>query len=108
MARAHFILSDSGGVQEEAPSLGVPVLLLREVTERPEAVAAGTVRMVGTGCGSVLRACRELLDDPAERVRMGRVVNPYGDGKAAQRIAQILEYRFGWREGRPADFASGA
>ncbi len=94
MARAHLILTDSGGVQEEAPSLGVPVLVLRETTERPEAVAAGAARLVGTDEAGILRHALELLGDRAAHARMASARNPYGDGRAAQRIADALHERF--------------
>ena len=104
MARAHMVISDSGGVQEEAPSLGAPVLLLRETTERPEALAAGTVQMVGTNPGTIYEAARRLLtDDQAYRARR-EASNPYGDGRASERIADALEYYFGWRRRGPARF----
>jgi len=90
MAQAHLILSDSGGVQEEAPSLGVPVLVLRETTERPEAVDAGAVRLVGTDEDRIVAAAERLLTDPAEHARMATAMNPYGDGRAAERIVSIL------------------
>ncbi|MCZ6750585.1 MAG: UDP-N-acetylglucosamine 2-epimerase (non-hydrolyzing) [Acidobacteria bacterium] len=90
MNRAHFILTDSGGIQEEAPSLGKPVLVMREVTERPEAVAAGTVKLVGTAPERIVAEVARLLEDPAEYARMSRAHNPYGDGKASGRIARIL------------------
>jgi UDP-N-acetylglucosamine 2-epimerase (non-hydrolysing) len=90
MARAHLILSDSGGVQEEAPSLGVPALVLRETTERPEAIAAGATRLVGVEEDPIFAAADELLSDSRAHARMARAVNPYGDGRAAQRIVSIL------------------
>jgi UDP-N-acetylglucosamine 2-epimerase (non-hydrolysing) len=90
MTRSYLILSDSGGVQEEAPSLGKPVLVLREKTERPEAVRAGTVRLVGTDVEKILREAGQLLDDPAHYRSMARRINPYGDGHACDRIAEIL------------------
>ncbi len=90
MNRAKLILTDSGGVQEEAPSLGKPVLVLRESTERPEAVAAGTVLLVGTDRERIVQTTERLLDDPALYQRMAAVANPYGDGKAAERIVNIL------------------
>jgi len=90
MKRACLVLTDSGGIQEEAPGLGVPVLVLREVTERPEAVEAGTVRVVGTDRQRILAEACRLLDDPAERERMARAVNPYGDGQASRRIVAAL------------------
>lgn len=90
MESAFLILTDSGGIQEEAPSLGKPVLVMREVTERPEAVEAGTVRLVGTDVERIVSAVGELLDDPAAYQRMSRAHNPYGDGQAAGRIANIL------------------
>jgi UDP-N-acetylglucosamine 2-epimerase (non-hydrolysing) len=93
MTRACLILTDSGGVQEEAPSLGKPVLVMRETTERPEAVAAGTVRLVGTDSDKIVRECEMLLDDAAVYDRMARSLNPYGDGKAAKRIVEILQQR---------------
>lgn len=90
MARAHLIISDSGGVQEEAPSLGIPALVLRETTERPEAVAEGCVRLVGVDESNIVAAATELLGDEVAYARMARAVNPYGDGHAAERIVSIL------------------
>lgn len=90
MSRCHIIITDSGGIQEEAPSLGKPVLVMREVTERPEAVAAGTVRLVGTDRGKIVAETLRLLDDPEAYRRMSTANNPYGDGKAAGRIADFL------------------
>jgi UDP-N-acetylglucosamine 2-epimerase (non-hydrolysing) len=90
MKAADLILTDSGGVQEEAPTLGVPVLVMREDTERPEGIAAGSARLVGTATGSIVAAARELLDDPAAHARMARGANPYGDGRAARRIAGVV------------------
>ena len=82
MARAYLILTDSGGVQEEAPSLGKPVLVLREVTERPEGVEAGTAVIVGTDRDRIVRTASELLTSPEAYARMANAVNPYGDGRA--------------------------
>lgn len=90
MRRSTLVLTDSGGIQEEAPSLGVPVLVLREVTERPEAVEAGAARVVGTSPERILCEAERLLDDPAAHAAMARVVNPYGDGHAAERIVAAL------------------
>lgn len=91
MDRAHFIISDSGGVQEEAPSLGKPVLVMRSTTERPEGVTAGTSRLVGTDEAAILRESALLLDDSAAYAERSRLRNPYGDGKASARIAAQLE-----------------
>ncbi len=107
MARARFMVTDSGGHQEEAPALGTPVLLCRAATERPEAIEAGTVRLVGTDGGRIIAACEELLDDPAAYERMARAKNPFGDGRAAGRIVQALRYAFGLRSRRPSDFRPG-
>ncbi len=90
MRRCHFLLTDSGGVQEEAPSLGKPVLVLRDTTERPEAVNVGTVKLVGTDRETIIRESSRLLDDPAEYLRMSLLHNPYGDGKASARIARHI------------------
>jgi len=90
MKHSYLILTDSGGLQEEAPSLGVPVLLLREVTERPEAVAAGTARVVGTQRDAIVKAALRLLEDKREYESMARAVNPYGDGLASARIVSAL------------------
>jgi UDP-N-acetylglucosamine 2-epimerase (non-hydrolysing) len=90
MDRAHLIITDSGGVQEEAPSLGKPVLVMRDTTERPEAVDAGTVRLVGTSRKKIVSETRRLLTDEAEYSRMSRAHNPYGDGEAVQRIIQSV------------------
>lgn len=90
LGKCDIALTDSGGVQEEAPSLGKPVLVLRETTERPEAVTAGTVRLVGARRDSILTSVRLLLNDQKEYLRMSQAHNPYGDGKTSQRIADIL------------------
>ena len=90
MARSHLILTDSGGIQEEAPALGKPVLVLRDVTERPEGVEAGTLELVGTEEDRVAGAFTRLLDDPEAYRRMAHAENPYGDGQACRRIADIL------------------
>lgn len=93
LKRAHFVVTDSGGLQEEAPALGKPVLVLREVTERPEAVAAGTARLVGTDLERIVTEASRLLTDQAEYARMARAVNPYGDGHASERIVAALLQR---------------
>lgn len=90
MSRAHFIITDSGGIQEEAPSLGKPVLVMRDTTERPEAVEAGTVRLVGTSTTRIVEESSRLLDDPIAYQSMAQAHNPYGDGQAAARIAAAL------------------
>ena len=90
MARSYLILTDSGGIQEEAPSLGKPVLVMRDTTERPEGVEAGTLRLVGTEEGTICREFSRLLDDPEEYEAMSHASNPYGDGRASERIADIL------------------
>lgn len=90
MKQAYFILSDSGGVQEEAPALGKPVLVLRHETERPEAVQEGVVRLVGTNYDHIITTAQRLLDDKQEYAAMAKGVSPYGDGKASERIVQIL------------------
>jgi UDP-N-acetylglucosamine 2-epimerase (non-hydrolysing) len=92
---ADLVLTDSGGVQEEAPSLGKPVLVLRDTTERPEAIEAGVARLVGTTPDLVYTAASELLDDPRAYARMARAENPFGDGRAAGRIAEVLCDRLG-------------
>jgi UDP-N-acetylglucosamine 2-epimerase (non-hydrolysing) len=93
MRRARFLLTDSGGIQEEGPSLGKPILVMREKTERPEAVEAGTVRLVGTDEEKIVTESNILLDDEAEYQRRSHVHNPYGDGNASERIAaSIREY----------------
>ncbi|MCX7292063.1 UDP-N-acetylglucosamine 2-epimerase (non-hydrolyzing) [Janthinobacterium sp.] len=90
MNRSHLILTDSGGVQEEAPSLGKPVLVMRDTTERPEAVAAGTVKLVGTDKQTIVDAVRLLIEDESEYLKMSHAHNPYGDGKASDRIAEYI------------------
>jgi len=91
MKRSCIVLTDSGGIQEEAPALGVPALVLRDVTERPEGVASGNVKLVGSDPKRIISETSRLLDDPAEHTRMARAANPYGDGHAAERIATALE-----------------
>lgn len=104
MARSHLILTDSGGIQEEAPSLGKPVLVLRDTTERPEAIAAGTVKLIGTQETDVYSETKRLLDDHAEYNHMAGAVNPYGDGMAAERIMQGILHYFGLKSEKPAAF----
>lgn len=106
IARSHLVLTDSGGIQEEAPSLAKPVLVLRDTTERPEAVAAGTVKLIGTERERVYQETRQLLVDRSEYERMSNAVNPYGDGKAAQRIVQAILHRYGLCEKQPEYFIS--
>lgn len=103
-ARSYLIMTDSGGVQEEAPSLGKPVLVLRDTTERPEGVAAGTLRLVGTDPVAVRDNMMQLLDDAAEYDKMANATNPYGDGHAAQRILDAISFKFGQRDQAPAQF----
>ena len=104
MKSSHIILTDSGGIQEEAPSLGVPVLVLREETERPEAVLANTVKVVGTSTENITSAFEKLLTDENEYNKMSKAVNPYGDGKASQRIIAALIHYFGFIDVRPVEF----
>ncbi|MEJ7542698.1 non-hydrolyzing UDP-N-acetylglucosamine 2-epimerase [Staphylococcus intermedius] len=102
--QAHFILTDSGGVQEEAPSLGKPVLVLRDTTERPEGVEAGTLRLVGTDEADVYEATKALLTDEALYEAMSVAQNPYGDGQASLRICENIKHFFGLIEQKPAPF----
>ncbi|ADL08777.1 non-hydrolyzing UDP-N-acetylglucosamine 2-epimerase [Thermosediminibacter oceani] len=104
MARCYMVLTDSGGLQEEAPSLGKPVLVLRNETERPEAVKAGTVKVIGTARENVLREAEVLLSDEDEYARMANAVNPYGDGFASRRIVESILYYFGLSDKRPEEF----
>ncbi|HHY73844.1 MAG TPA: UDP-N-acetylglucosamine 2-epimerase (non-hydrolyzing) [Bacillus bacterium] len=106
-ARAHLILTDSGGVQEEAPSLGVPVLVLRDTTERPEGIEAGTLKLAGTDEDTIYRLAAELLTDSDEYEKMAKASNPYGDGNASARIAEAIRYRFGQIGERPEAFVVG-
>jgi UDP-N-acetylglucosamine 2-epimerase (non-hydrolysing) len=103
-ARSYFIMTDSGGVQEEAPSLGKPVLVLRDTTERPEGVTAGTLKLVGTDPDAVRSNMISLLDDAAEYKRMAEAKNPYGDGEASRRILDAIAYHFGQRQDKPEEF----
>ncbi|MGG6440231.1 UDP-N-acetylglucosamine 2-epimerase (non-hydrolyzing) [Saccharococcus caldoxylosilyticus] len=103
-ARAFLILTDSGGVQEEAPSLGVPVLVLRDTTERPEGIEAGTLKLAGTNEETIYRMARELLNNRNEYEKMAKASNPYGDGQASKRIVQAILYYFGKAESAPAPF----
>lgn len=91
MSRSYIIITDSGGVQEEAPSLGKPVLVMRDTTERPEAVQAGTVKLVGTDNHKIVMECAKLLDNIGDYTEMARATNPYGDGLASSRIQQVLQ-----------------
>ena len=90
MKHARLLITDSGGLQEEAPSLGIPVLVLRETTERPEGIEAGTLKLVGTETSQIVREAQRLLDDPIAHANMAKAVNPYGDGHAAERIIHAL------------------
>jgi UDP-N-acetylglucosamine 2-epimerase (non-hydrolysing) len=104
MARCYLVLTDSGGLQEEAPSLGKPVLVLRDVTERPEAVEAGTVKIIGTDADAITKETSRLLDDADEYKRMANAINPYGDGHASERIVQAILYKFNICNDRPLEF----
>lgn len=103
-SRAYLILTDSGGVQEEAPSLGVPVLVLRDTTERPEGVAAGTLKLAGTDEAVIFHLADELLTDKAAHDQMAKASNPYGDGEASKRIVEAILYHFGCNTDKPTDF----
>ncbi len=103
MARCYLVLTDSGGLQEEAPALGKPVLVLRRETERPEAVAAGTVKLAGVAFADIVEMANTLITDPDAYARMAHAVNPYGDGEACRRIADAILWHFG-RGQRPEDF----
>ena len=104
MARCYLVMTDSGGLQEEAPALGKPVLVLRRETERPEAAAAGTVKLAGVEEEIIFRLASQLLSDRAEYDRMAHAVNPYGDGQACRRIADAIAWHFGLRELPPEEF----
>ncbi len=104
LKRAYLVVTDSGGLQEEAPSLGKPVLVLRDVTERPEAVKAGTVTLVGTSSKRIQTAVRRLIRDPRAYEKMANAVNPYGDGHASERIRQAIRWYFGLSRTRPKPF----
>jgi UDP-N-acetylglucosamine 2-epimerase (non-hydrolysing) len=106
LQRSTIVLTDSGGVQEEAPSLGKPVLVMRDTTERPEAVSAGTARLVGTDPEGVYAAVDQLLTVPRAYETMANAVNPYGDGHAAQRTTKAIEHMFGFGD-RPVPFGNG-
>ncbi|WP_303753882.1 non-hydrolyzing UDP-N-acetylglucosamine 2-epimerase [Enterococcus sp. S86.2] len=103
-SHSYMILSDSGGVQEEAPSLGVPVLVLRDTTERPEGVAAGTLKLVGTDEDTVFTEAEKLIVDSAEYEKMSKASNPYGDGNASKRILDSIAFDFGITSDRPNEF----
>lgn len=103
-SKAHLILTDSGGVQEEAPSLGVPVLVLRDTTERPEGIAAGTLKLAGIEEEQIYNMATELLTDDAAYLAMSKASNPYGDGKASARIAEAIRYYFKETDQRPDTF----
>ena len=104
MARCSFVMTDSGGLQEEAPALGKPVLVMRRETERPEAVAAGPVKLAGTGEEDIFALGSELITDKAAYDAMAHAVNPYGDGRACRRIGDAIEYTFGLRDKGPEEF----
>lgn len=104
IARSFMVMTDSGGIQEEAPALAKPVLVLRRETERPEAVAAGTVKIAGVDEAVITQLAKELLDDPAEYERMAHAANPYGDGEASRRICEALMYEFGIKSEKPDNF----
>lgn len=104
MSRSYLVLTDSGGIQEEAPSLGKPVLVLRNTTERPEAVKAGTVALIGTDKDAVYNTTKTLLTDADAYNAMSNAVNPYGDGRAAERIVRAILHVFAGKGGRPDEF----
>lgn len=105
MHKCYMVMTDSGGIQEEAPALGKPVLVLRRETERPEAVEAGTVKLAGVDEAEIYALADTLLHDEKEYARMAQAVNPYGDGEACRRIADAIEYRFGYTDTAPEVFS---
>ncbi len=104
ISKAYMILTDSGGIQEEAPSLGKPVLVLRENTERPEAILAGTVELVGTKRENIYKSVKKLLTQSESYDKMAKATNPYGDGKASKRIVDALEYVFSIKDNKPKEW----
>lgn len=104
MCRSFFVMTDSGGLQEEVPSMGKPVLVLRNVTERPEGVEAGTLKLAGTDEETIYQMAKELLDSPAEYEKMAQAKNPFGDGQASRRIVESILYAFGKKEDRPDEY----
>jgi len=104
ISRSYMVMTDSGGIQEEAPALGKPVLVLRRETERPEAVTAGTVKLAGVDGDVIYNMAKELLDDKEEYAKMAHAANPYGDGKASERTVEAILYAFGMREDKPENF----
>ncbi len=106
ISRSFMVMTDSGGIQEEAPALGKPVLVLRKETERPEAVSAGTVKLAGVEEEVIYSMAKELLDDEAAYKKMAHAANPYGDGNASARTIEAIRYAFGLRSDRPVDFSA--
>ena len=106
IARCYMVMTDSGGLQEEAPALGKPVLVMRRETERPEAIAAGTAKLVGVSYEEIIAQANRLLEQPEVYAEMAKAVNPYGDGHACQRIAQAIRWHFGLTQEKPADFSA--
>lgn len=105
LSRSYFVMTDSGGIQEEAPALGLPVLVLREVTERPEAVKCGAAQIVGLETKAIVRAASKLLSDSELYRKMSVVNNPFGDGRAAERVVSVLKWKFGFSKRRCQEFA---
>ena len=104
MSRCYMVMTDSGGLQEEAPAMGKPVLVMRKETERPEAIAAGTAKLAGVEKDAIVAMASELLDSPAAYEKMAKAVNPYGDGNACRRITEAILWHFGRTAEKPADF----
>jgi len=103
MDRCYMVMTDSGGIQEEAPALGKPVLVLRTETERPEAIDAGTVKLAGVKKDVIIELAKDLLDNKESYEKMAKAANPYGDGNASERIVKAILYKFTGAE-RPEDF----
>lgn len=106
MARSYLVLTDSGGIQEEAPALGKPVMVLRDTTERPEAIEAGTVKLIGTEKDRVYAETKRLLADKTEYDKLANACNPYGDGKASARIMEAILWKYGFRTTKPSSFGA--
>lgn len=104
LARSYLVLTDSGGIQEEAPALGKPVLVLRDTTERPEAIEAGTVKLIGTDRQRVYDEAKKLIEDKAEYEKMSGACNPYGDGQASRRIVEAILWKYGLRDAKPDSY----